>query len=45
MKKCHHNWIKIGKPIREYIDYSGFRVGVFRCKCKICGKYEIIKFY
>lgn len=46
MKKfCHHEWKKLGKPIREYIDYSGFRVGVFQCRCKKCGKEETRKFY
>lgn len=26
------------KPIYAYYDYSGFHVGVFRCKCKKCGR-------
>ncbi|MFR1346920.1 MAG: hypothetical protein ACLSBC_12970 [[Clostridium] scindens] len=34
---CNHEFEKI-KLIREYYDYSGFRVGVFKCRCKKCGK-------
>lgn len=43
---CIHEWHKIhDKPIYDYWDYSGFHVGVFWCKCKLCGKLRKKKFY
>ena len=40
-----HEWIKIEeKPFYDYWDYSGYHVGVFRCKCKKCGKLRNKKF-
>lgn len=42
---CWHKWIKIERnPHKEYYDYSGFRVGVFRCYCTKCGKIKDRKF-
>lgn len=36
---CIHEWYKItDKPIYDYFDFSGFHVGVFLCKCNLCGK-------
>lgn len=43
-KLCNHKWKK-EEFVRSYRDYSGFRVGVFRCKCKKCGLVEIRKYY
>lgn len=45
--KClffNHNWQKV-KLVKEYYDYSGYRVGVFQCKCNNCGKIKNRKFY
>ena len=43
---CIHKWHKItDKPIYDYFDYSGFHVGVFLCKCDLCGKTRKKKFY
>ena len=47
MNKClflNHEWEKV-KLIIEYFDYSGYKVGVFQCKCKNCGKTKNRKFY
>ena len=42
---CVHEWYKItGNPIYDYWDYSGYHVGVFLCKCKLCGKERKKKF-
>lgn len=36
---CIHEWIKLeSKPHFTYWDYDGYHVGIFRCKCKKCGK-------
>lgn len=43
-KLCNHKWKK-EEFVRSYRDYSGFRVGAFRCKCKKCGLVEIRKYY
>lgn len=43
-KLCDHKWKK-EDLIRSYWDYNDFRVGVFRCKCKKCGKVQIRKYY
>ena len=43
---CIHEWHKIhDEPLYDYWDYSGFHVGVFWCKCKLCGKLRKKKFY
>lgn len=43
---CIHEWHKTtDKPIYDYFDYSGYRVGVFLCKCNMCGKIRKKKFY
>lgn len=40
-----HDWVKIEKEPHEiYFDYSGNRVGIFRCRCKKCGKIRNKKF-
>ena len=41
---CLHEWAKI-KKLYDYWDYSGFHVGVFKCRCKKCGKEKNRKFY
>lgn len=41
---CEHDWERI-EQIRDYIDYSGFNVRVYRCKCRKCGAEEILKYY
>ena len=41
---CFHEWEKL-RFLHDYFDYSGFRVGVFECKCKKCGKIKRRKFY
>lgn len=41
---CRHNWEKI-RLVRKYIDYSGFEVVVFECKCTKCGKIKEKKFW
>lgn len=44
-KICLHNWVKMERePTREYLDYSGFKVGVFKCFCLKCGKMKYKKF-
>ena len=43
---CFHKWLKIEeKPHETYRDYSGFRVGIFKCRCSKCGKIKNKKFY
>ncbi len=43
---CVHEWYKTTyKPIYGYYDCSGFHVGVFLCKCSLCGKTRKKKFY
>lgn len=43
---CFHEFKKAeALPIRDYLDYYGFRVRIFRCKCKKCGKIKNKKFY
>lgn len=45
-KHFSHEWVKIDdEPIEEYWDYNGYKVGVFRCKCRKCGKIKRRKFY
>ena len=41
---CFHEWDKL-RFLYDYIDYSGFHVGVFECKCKKCGKIRNRKFW
>ena len=41
---CLHEWAKT-KKLYDYWDYSGFHVGVFKYKCKKCGKEKNRKFY
>ena len=41
---CDHEFKKI-KLIKEYYDYSGFKVGIFECKCIKCGYKENRKYY
>lgn len=40
---CVHKWIK-KKFIYSYIDYSGYKVGVFDCVCEKCGKRKAQKY-
>jgi len=41
---CKHDWI-LGHMVREYHDYSGFRVQVWRCHCPKCGKWKNRKYW
>ena len=42
---CKHDFIKLNeKPLYDYFDYYGWHVGVFKCKCKKCGKVRNRKF-
>ena len=41
---CIHEWEK-KKFVDEYHDYGGFKVGLFRCKCKKCGKIKLKKYW
>lgn len=42
---CIHNYIKIEEqPHYTYYDYTGFKVGVFKCRCTKCGKISNRKF-
>ena len=42
---CIHEWIKQEEqPHKDYYDYSGYHVGVFKCKCNKCGKIRNIKY-
>lgn len=47
MMKClKHSWVKVSKtPIKTYVDYNGFGVGVFECICSKCGKIKLKKYY
>lgn len=41
-----HKWEKLeSEPHDIYYDYSGFKVGIFRCRCKICGVIRNMKFW
>ena len=43
---CSHDYSKIEtEPHLVYYDYTGFKVGVFKCKCVKCGKISNLKFY
>jgi hypothetical protein len=43
---CVHEWEKAeDKPHYDYWDYSGYHVGVFKCRCKKCGKIKDRKYY
>lgn len=41
---CIHEWEK-QDLVSEYFDYSGFKVGIFNCKCRKCGKVKNKKYY
>ena len=41
---CNHNWILAHKE-RDYFDYCGYRVSVWRCYCAKCGKWKNKKFW
>ena len=42
---CIHEWTKTEKePHEDYWDYSGYHVGVFKCKCSLCGKVKNRKY-
>ena len=44
-KLCSHEWLKLAKePYEIGIDYCGFGYGKFKCKCKKCGKINIVKY-
>nr|WP_296955145.1 hypothetical protein [uncultured Mediterraneibacter sp.] len=43
-KICRHKWEQL-EPVSAYHDYSGFKVVLFRCKCKKCGKIELRKYW
>ena len=46
MNICFHTFAKMEKkPHHTYIDYSGYRVGVFKCYCTKCGLVRNRKFY
>ena len=41
-----HEWEKLeDEPHDIYYDYCGFKVGIFRCRCNICGKIRNVKFW
>lgn len=41
-----HEWVRLSdKPLRDYWDWSGFHVYVFKCRCKKCGKERERKYY
>lgn len=40
---CLHKWI-LTKLLDEYLDYYGFTVQVWECKCTKCGKTKKRKF-
>lgn len=43
---CNHEWEKLSnKPTTTYLDYSGFKIGIFLCKCKKCGKIRQKKYW
>lgn len=43
---CNHDYAKLEmKPHFVYYDYTGFKVGVFKCRCTKCGKISNRKFY
>lgn len=45
MKLCLHKYRKIDThPCSTYFDYTGFQVGIFRCKCSKCGKIKYKKY-
>ena len=45
MKLCNHAWVKLTKePYEIGVDYCGFSYGKFKCKCKKCGKTDIVKY-
>ena len=45
MKLCLHQYEKIElEPSSTYFDYTGFKVGVFKCRCSKCGKIKYKKF-
>lgn len=41
---CTHNYEQIYR-VRTYIDYSGFPVEIWKCRCKKCGKEKNKKFW
>lgn len=41
---CVHDWQR-QYLVSEYFDYSGFKVGIFKCKCRKCGKVKNKKYY
>lgn len=41
---CHHKWI-LAHEVENYIDYSGYKVTVWRCYCSLCGKWKNKKFW
>lgn len=42
---CSHEWEKTEtEPHNTYFDYSGVKVGVFACRCRICGRMRNRKF-
>lgn len=41
---CSHEYEK-KKLLEEYYDYSGFKVAVFQCICRKCGKEKRIKYW
>ena len=41
---CNHTWILAHKE-RDYFDYSGYRISVWRCYCAKCRKWKNKKFW
>lgn len=41
---CNHLWVK-DRMIKNYYDYSGYKVGIFSCHCEKCKKEKIKKYY
>jgi hypothetical protein len=41
-----HEWVKTtSEPEYDYLTYDGYLVGVFKCKCKYCGKTRMCKYW
>ena len=41
---CNHLWVK-DRMIKNYYDYSGYKVGIFSCHCEKCKEEKIKKYY
>ena len=46
LKLCNHNFVKTELvPHSIYYDYSGFKIGIFKCYCTKCGKIKNRKYW